>query len=101
MPATPFDGVVVGGVVVSEKNKETTDKNMSIGNTYSYTIAIVLANDEKTPIKNNSSLELDSVGAVLFDGKKIVEADILNKNPYIFDNATITGAIYAKESGEK
>ncbi|MFQ7233331.1 MAG: DUF916 and DUF3324 domain-containing protein [Enterococcus hulanensis] len=101
MPTTSFDGVTVGGVVISEKNKETTDKNMSIGNTYSYTIAIVLSNDENTPIKNNISLELDSVGAVLFDGKKMVEVDILNKNPYIFDNATITGAIYAKGSTEK
>ncbi|MDO7798984.1 DUF916 and DUF3324 domain-containing protein [Enterococcus avium] len=101
MPTESFEGVIVGGVVVSEKNKETKKENMSIGNTYSYTLAIVLTNNENTPIKNNVSLELNSVGAILFDGKKIVEAKILNKNPYIFDNATITGAIYEKESGKK
>lgn len=98
MPTPPMEGVIVGGVVVSEKIDEKQKKNMAIGNTYSYTLGIVLSNDEKTPIKRNVSLELDSVGAKLFDGKKIVQANIVNKNPYIFEDATITGGIYNKDT---
>lgn len=98
MPKAPFEGVIVGGVVVSEKMEESAEKNLAINNTYSYTIAIVLTNNETTPIKNNVSLELDLIGTKLFDGKKVVRADILNKNPYMFEDATISGTIYEKET---
>lgn len=98
MPKIAFEGVIVGGVVVSEKKDDSTEKSLSIDNTYSYTIAIVLTNINAVPIKNNVSLELDSIGTKLFDGKKVVQANILNKNPYIFEDATISGTIYEKES---
>lgn len=98
MPETDFEGVIVSGVVVSEKKEDSQENNLSIENTYSYTIAIVLTNNEETAIKNNVSLELDSIDTKLFDGKKVVQADILNKNPYIFEDATITGTIYEKET---
>lgn len=101
MPTEKVEGVIVGGVVVSEKKEEKESQSMAINNTYSYTLAIVLTNDEKTPIKKNQSLELDTVEPLLFDGRKIVQASILNKHPYIFENVTISGTIYDKKTEEK
>lgn len=101
MPTEKVEGVIVGGVVVSEKKEEKESQSMAIKNTYSYTLAIVLTNDVQTPIKKNQSLELDTVEPLLFDGRKIVQASILNKNPYIFENVTVFGTIYDKKTGKK
>ena len=102
MPSEKMKGIVLGGVVVSEKQEKDSDPNKAgISNTYSYTLAIVLTNDEKTPIKQNISVELESVRARLYDGSKVVQASILNPNPYIFDEATVEGTIYEKDSDKK
>ncbi|HGF7960121.1 TPA: DUF916 and DUF3324 domain-containing protein [Enterococcus faecium] len=101
MPSETMQGVVVGGIVVSEKQEEDKEKKeLSLGNIYTYTLGLVLTNESKVEPKKNVSVELDSVGAILFDGKKIVQADILNPNPYIFPNATVKGEITKKGSTE-
>lgn len=102
MPSETLEGVVVGGVVVSEKKeKEKDNDSLTFRNTYSYTIAIVLTNEEKSQIKKHVSVELEKVRPLLFDGRKIVQADILNPNSYIFHEATVTGSIHKKSNNKK
>lgn len=73
MPEKKQEGVIVGGVEVSEKEPETTaENNLSVRNVYSYTIGIVLTNDRNVQINQSKSVELEHVGAKLDDGKKVV-----------------------------
>lgn len=102
MPAKSFAGVVLGGVLVTEDlEKEKVQDSLTFKNTYSYTIAIALTNTDTSEIKKQISLELEKVKPILFDGRKIVQADILNPNSYIFNDATVTGSIYKKSSKKK
>ncbi|EGP4754762.1 DUF916 and DUF3324 domain-containing protein [Enterococcus faecium] len=99
MPKEQFKGVIVGGINISEKQSENQDtKKLALSNTYSYTLGLVVTNENKVDINKNVSVELESVGAELFDGKKVVQADILNRNPYIFSGAKVTGKILEKDS---
>lgn len=94
MPDQTLPGVTVGGITVSDKQQENkSKKEVSIGNVYTYTLGLVLTNESVVEPKKNVSVELDRVGAILFNGKKIVQADILNKNPYMFADATVKGEI--------
>ncbi|PQC21320.1 cell surface protein [Enterococcus faecium] len=99
MPEEQFKGVIVGGINISEKQPEDQDtKKLTLSNTYSYTLGLVVTNENKIDINKNVSVELESVGAKLSDGKKVVQADILNRNPYIFSDAKVTGEILEKDS---
>lgn len=94
MPHEAFEGIILGGVVVSEKEVASQKKNeFSISNVYSYTIGIALTNHAETPIKKNVSVELSKIAPLLYDGKKIVQADILNPHPYIFSDAEVSGEV--------
>ncbi|MGL9870196.1 hypothetical protein IGJ11_002659 [Enterococcus sp. DIV0691] len=101
MPAEKFSGVVLGGVVVSEKKDKEKLKEGTVGNEYSYTIGIVLTNENKVELFKNISVELEKVGPVLSAGKKVVQADILNPNPYVFSKAEVTGTVYEEGSSTK
>jgi hypothetical protein len=102
MPAKKEDGVILGGINVSEKQEKQTDKQekgtISVGNTYAYTLGVALTNENEVDLYRNESLELDDVKAELFDGHKIVKATMLNPHPYIFSEATVTGKIMKKGS---
>ena len=101
MPYKKLSGVVIGGIVVSEKQPESNIKEkIALRNTYSYTLGLVVTNESKIELNKNVSVELDKVGATLFDGKKVVQADILNPNPYIFSKATVKGEILKKGTSE-
>lgn len=101
MPDETLPGVIIGGITVSEKQQENKEnKELSVGNIYTYTLGLVLTNESIIEPKKNVSVELDNVRAVLFDGRKIVQADILNRNPYIFTEATVKGKILEKESNK-
>ena len=102
MPLESFEGVVVGGVVVSEKlEDDQTADSLMFKNTYSYTIAIVLTNEANTEIKKRVSVELEKVEPILYDGRKIVQVTILNPNSYIFHDASVSGSIFEKSTNKK
>lgn len=101
MPNHKLPGVIVGGIVVSEKKEDKDEKSkLSLGNIYTYTLGLVLTNESKVDPKHNDSVELENVGAILVDGRKIIQADILNKNPYIFPEAKVKGEISKKGSND-
>lgn len=101
MPNQTLPGVIVGGILVSEKEEEKNkDEGLSLGNVYTYTLGLVLTNESKVEPKKNISVELDNVGAILFDGRKIVQANILNNNPYMFTEGTIKGKIIDQKTNK-
>lgn len=101
MPAEKQEGIILGGIVVSEKQEEAKkNQRVAVGNTYSYTLGVLLTNDPSVEIKQNKSVELESVGAILSDGKKVVQANILNPNPYLFGEATVSGKIMNEKETE-
>src|SRR5699024_8043688 len=59
LPKEKFPGVVVGGIVVSEKAEKTPKdqkKEVSIENTYNYTLGVVLTNNAKTKMNQPISV---------------------------------------------
>ena len=100
MPTNKFSGVIVGGIVVTEKKSHNKSQG-TIGNDYSYTIGVVLTNEDKINLYSNLSVELQSVNAELSTGKKVVQANILNPNPYIFSKAEVKGAVYNEDGKTK
>ncbi|MGM0172909.1 WxL protein host-binding domain-containing protein [Enterococcus sp. DIV0800] len=101
MPQESQPGVLMGGIVVSEKkNSDNKSKTISIGNTYSYTLGVVLTNENNTTFNKNISVQLKKVQAKLSDGKKIIEGMILNNNPYIFGTAVMTGKVVKEKNKE-
>ncbi|MBO0431311.1 DUF916 and DUF3324 domain-containing protein [Enterococcus sp. DIV0660C] len=101
MPSEKFDGVIIGGIVVAEKNEsKTDDQSLSLNNEYKYTMGVVLTNQDDNVIKKNISLILEEVSPKLFDGKKTVEANILNDNPYIFSGKSLKAKIYSQENND-
>lgn len=83
MPDNKFEGVIIGSVNILDSQDNKEQEGLTLANRYGYTLGIVLAN-EKTDLNKSVSVELDDVQAKLFDGHKVVQADIVNKNPYIF-----------------
>lgn len=94
MPSEKQTGIILGGIVVSEKQVEAKkEQGVAIGNTYSYTLGMLLTNDATTEINQNVDIKLENVGAILSNGKKVVQATIVNPAPYIFGEATVSGKI--------
>lgn len=101
MPSQRLKGVIVGGVTVTERQKNRDNKEGKVSNDYSYTIGIVLTNEEKVDLFKNISVELENVKPELFAGKKVIQANILNPNPYIFSKAEVKGAVYNEDGKTK
>ncbi|SFL56659.1 DUF916 domain-containing protein [Lactococcus garvieae] len=99
MPSKRFDGIILGGITVSEERDTSKYKKNMLVNIYSYTLGVVLTNTSETNFKKNITVILEKVGARLFDGRREIEADILNPTPYVFTNASISGTIREKKSG--
>ncbi|EMF0052909.1 MULTISPECIES: DUF916 and DUF3324 domain-containing protein [Enterococcus] len=101
MPKDRFEGIVLGGIVVSEKKDEEKSKQtVSVENTYSYTLGVVLTNETENQMKKYISVELEDVGPILYDGRRIIQADILNPNPYIFPDSKVEGQIIDQKTKE-
>lgn len=96
-PSEEFKGISVGGIVVKEKTKKNKTEGME--NIYSYTVGLVLTEEKNPHLYEHTDLKLTSVKPVLDNGYKLIEADILNPYPEIFDKMKIKGSIL-NEKGE-
>lgn len=92
MPKDKFEGFIVGAINVMDESSTQDTKGMAIKNKYGYTLGVVLTNNG-TELNQNISVELDKVKAVLDNGRKVVQADILNPNPYIFKAKTVSAKV--------
>ncbi|MBK5028601.1 DUF916 and DUF3324 domain-containing protein [Enterococcus faecium] len=103
MPPKEQSGIILGGIVVSDiTDNQTEESQLSVGNTYSYTLGVVLTNDKegKISVDNGIDITLEKVEAKSVSGKRIVQADILNDNPYMLEQSTVEGKILS-EKGNK
>lgn len=94
MPKQSYQGAIVGGINVYEDYKK--DKNqpqLSMRSEYGYTLGVVLTNVNKEIANCNVSVQLDSVEPKLDYGRKIVQANIANPNPYIFNTIDVQGTV--------
>lgn len=93
MPSQKFKGVIIGGVNVFEKKQDSNSENLGMGSQYGYTLGVVLTNHNKKNDTKNVSVCLETVKPRLDYGHKIIQANILNPNPYIFKAQHILGKV--------
>lgn len=94
MPENQFEGIILGGIQVSDITQPSNSSNTtSINNKYVYTLGVVLKNDPKVETFKNISIVLENIQSELFYGKKVVQVNLLNENPYILGKATVQGTI--------
>lgn len=95
MPDHEYNGVIAGGINVYEDddNNQGNQPQLSMKNKYGYTIGLVLTNHDQKDAEKNVSIQLDAIKPKLDYGRKVVEADIANPNPYIFNTDSVSGSI--------
>lgn len=101
MPEEEFDGVLVGGITLQEKEKDEGEKDtkkegLSIENRYAYTVAIVLHENDK-PIE--PKLALGKVEPSQVNARNVINATIQNPNPRFMNQLAVETKITRK--GEK
>ncbi len=95
MPSVSFDGVLLGGVIISEKNV-TKENSGTISNKYQYIIAVQVAQND-TKIK--SELTGGDVTLKQVNNLPAIDMVIENKTPSVLAKITGTFIIKRKESG--
>ncbi|MFT0189756.1 DUF916 and DUF3324 domain-containing protein [Candidatus Enterococcus avicola] len=101
MPEEQFDGIILGGIQFSDiTNASDKNQKTSIENKYVYTLGVVIKNDPKTETYKNISVVLEDVQSKLSYGRKIVQANLLNENPYILGKATVEGTIVDEKTNK-
>lgn len=99
-PTKPFKGILLGGITVSKQpdDKKTKDQGFSVKNALSYTIGLLLSEEEDSPIYGESALVLNSLKMKSRNEQVIVEANIQNPKPEIVKEVTVSGRI--KKNGQ-
>lgn len=107
MPEETYDGVVLGGIVVTKKPEaernsmdETGEKDegIKIQNIFSYVIGVVL---RETDVEVYPEYELAHVEAGQSNHQTAIIFDIRNKEAAIAKNIDIQGEIFPKDNPEK
>lgn len=105
IPAEEFDGIIFGGIRVTnaEKASKAADKNeeengsFSISNKYAYTIAVRLREKEKLP---KSDLKIKTIAASQVVGRNAVKVNLQNPTPTIIDKVTYDAKVMKKGKNE-
>ncbi|MEG0285930.1 MAG: DUF916 and DUF3324 domain-containing protein [Vagococcus sp.] len=98
IPKKPFEGIILGGIRISSisdsENKEKEEANgFSVSNSFAYTIAIRLQENDKLP---TSELFLKSVQASQIVGRNSIKATLQNPTPTIIDKVSYHGQVMKK-----
>lgn len=97
-PKKELNGEVLGGLHFKEKRVETKENKKMVTNTFSYSIPIIIQEDEKV-IENE--LSLSTVKPALRNYHPFIEARIENNTPTIIRNMSVDGEIYDTKTEEK
>ncbi len=95
MPQESFDGVVLGGIVITKalpENAESPAKGVTIKNNYSYIIGVQL---RETDTVVNPDLHLKSVKPMLVNHYTAIVASIQNSEAAVLKGLTISSQVYA------
>jgi len=72
-PKSEVETTLDGQMLTEKQDEAKKNQSVAVGNTDSYTLGVLLTNDSLVEIKQNKSVKLESVGAILSDGKKVVQ----------------------------
>lgn len=95
MPKNHFDGIIDGAISVfqNEQEKGKVNNHIAMGSRYGYTLGIILTNTNTFDPYKSLSVQLTTVTPKIDYGSKVVIANLLNNNPYIFGPATVKGKV--------
>lgn len=94
MPATAYDGVILGGLYFIEKNNPentTQATNVQIDNKFSYTVGVLLT---ETDTKVLPDLKLNKASASQTLGRNVILANLQNPEAAMLSNLRIESKIY-------
>ncbi|HHT7189466.1 TPA: DUF916 and DUF3324 domain-containing protein [Bacillus cereus] len=102
MPEEEFDGILLGGISLQEKEKENGNKakdkkNVSIENRYSYVVGIVL-NENDNAVEPH--LELNEVAPGQMNARNVITANIQNTRPMLVNQLSIDAKVSREGSSE-
>lgn len=93
IPKEPFEGIILGGINVSESgNKETKNKKSNLNSKFSYSVAIQLRENDKLP---EPKITLNNVYSTTEYGKNIVTLHLINPMPILMDHITYQAFVRA------
>ncbi|CAM4026165.1 DUF916 domain-containing protein [Catellicoccus marimammalium] len=94
MPKEKFKGIIAGAINAYEHQGTNNGKQgISMGAKYGYCLGLVLTNTNYQHITEMSALELGDVGPKLDYGRKVIQADIVNPQPYLFVSKKVWGSV--------
>ncbi len=91
MPKEEYDGIVLGGIVVTGDPEDGQGEGTSIVNQFSYVIGTQLTETDKTV---NPDFELASVSPDVVDFLPALVAELRNTNSQIVKDATVSVELY-------
>ncbi|MBP1042559.1 DUF3324 domain-containing protein [Vagococcus sp. BWB3-3] len=93
MPGETFDGIVLGGIRVSEKLSEENQKQSGISNVFSYVIPIKLWQND-TVIPNKLNFKGVTIGQQSFEN--VIKARLQNPQAAILRGLTLEAKVFKK-----
>ncbi|WP_239256617.1 DUF916 and DUF3324 domain-containing protein [Listeria ilorinensis] len=101
MPEQSFDGILVGGISLQEKekneaNEETDSEGLSIENLYAYNVAVVL---QETDIAIDPNLKMTEVEPAQINARNVINATLVNPEARFLNQLSVDTKITKK--GEK
>lgn len=92
MPAEEFDGIILGGIRVSEQVVET--KKTGISNVFSYVVPVKIKQNDQV-IPNRLNFQGVKIGQQTYEN--VVKAKLQNPQPEILRELTIEAKLYKKD----
>lgn len=97
MPDEPIKGILLGGIVVTAKDTDKeNERGITIRNRLSYTIALMLTENEDEPVYGNESLKISKITPRIINGKRIIEIEFRNSSAAILKDISIEGKVLKK-----
>ncbi len=92
MPNKGFDGIILGGIRISEKGEEDNKKS-TINNVFSYVVPVKIHQND-TPIANQLNFHGITIGQQTYEN--VIKANLQNPQPQILRELSIQAKIFKK-----
>lgn len=93
MPNEVIEGVILGGITVFEAEEENTQTEQQITNRFSYSIGVLLSQNEERP---DFDLNFKGVNVVQENKRNMISAHIQNTSSRIINGLSLDTRIYRK-----
>lgn len=95
MPEEEFDGVVLGGVNISQRLEDDPKQEIMINNQYSYVIGIILRENNN---KISPNLHLKDVKPDMLNYRRVISANIQNSEATLIKDLELAGKVFDNNS---